>query len=133
MVALIVAACAGWLVAGGLVVVAVKKDNTGEVVEQVAASIDSANAPLLAELGNISTVLDSDRLDKHCTKPTAGTIDAQYLWCLAADCWQQQSAQGQNASETCGKIRDLADSVTRCEMQTTQEMQETCISKLVPR
>lgn len=132
MTALIIALVAASVWAGGSTVLLLKKDNSDEVVEAVTANTAAALAPVTLELENIRGTLDEDRLDRHCTKPD-GQVDAEYLWCLAADCWQQQAAQGQNASETCGKIRDLADALTRCELQTDEASRLACLSKLTPK
>jgi len=144
MTGLIIALVAASVWAGAATVIALKGDNTDEVIEAMAANTEASLAPLTLELQNVATVLDDARLDRHCTPPEPGKVDSQYLWCLAADCWQQQGAQGQNASETCGKIRDLADALTRCELQVEnaeparagdprRTPRADCLEKLTPK
>jgi len=110
-----------------------RKDNTDAIVEAMAANTEASLAPLTLELQNVATVLDEARLDRHCTPPAPGQVDAQYLWCLAANCWDKQLSKGQTGSKTCGDIEALANALTRCELQTDPTVRSACIEKLTPK
>jgi len=112
---------------------ALKQDRTAEVVAGVSEVVKAGNEPVVAELRNVSRTLEESRLDRHCTPPKPGEVDSQYLFCLAADCWDKQAALGQSGSKTCGDIEDFALRVAACELQPDEDERLACYTKLGPK
>lgn len=76
--------------------------NQAETLEAANDNLETALGPVLAEQQRINGVLTEKRLEPFCEPSNA---NFNILLCSWHTCTQEQAAQGQIASESCGEVR----------------------------